>query len=80
MGNPDWKVKLAQQELKDFREYRIASRTKEFTSEIEKARSDELAKTATWELEQSRLQKMQRAPPQRPALAHRPPETDARPS
>ena len=68
VGSAESKVELAKSSLKDLREYRIASRTKELTSEIERARSDELAKTATWEREQTRLRKMQRALSEPPLL------------
>jgi hypothetical protein len=69
IGIAEWKegvdqftVKLGiDQLIKDGPERRIALSTEVLASHIETARSDELAGKAIWEVEQSRLQKMQRA-------------------
>jgi hypothetical protein len=52
-------LETAQSKLKVLLEYENPKRVKELMSNVEKARSSELAKRATWQLEQAKLQKMQ---------------------
>ena len=54
-------VEQAESKLKVLREYSIPVNSKALTADVEKARSEELARNAKWELEQSKLLRMQRA-------------------
>ncbi len=53
-------VEQAESKLKVLREYSIPVNSKNLMADVEKARSEELARKASWELEQSRLLTMQR--------------------
>jgi len=52
-------IEQAQSELKVLLEYEKPKRIKELSSDVEKARSNELASKATWELEQGKLKKLE---------------------
>jgi hypothetical protein len=52
-------LEKAQSKLDVLRKYVMPKRVKELKSEVEKARSDELAKQARWELEKSKLEILQ---------------------
>ncbi len=54
-------LEQAESKLKVLLDYTKAKTIKELESEVEKARSDELAKKATWELEVSKEKKLERA-------------------
>ena len=54
-------VEQAESKLKVLREYSIPVNSKHLTADVEKARSEELARKAKWELEQSKLLRMQQA-------------------
>jgi len=58
--NAGFAIEQAESKLKVLLEYTKPKRVNELRSNVEKARSDELAKRATWSLEQSRLQALQR--------------------
>jgi hypothetical protein len=53
-------LEQAQSKLKVLVEYEKQKNDRELMSSIEKARSDELARKATWQLEQSKLMKLQK--------------------
>jgi len=53
-------VEQAKSKLKVFLEFTKLQRVKELNSAVEKAKSDELAKRATWSLEQAKLKRLQR--------------------
>jgi hypothetical protein len=63
-----FKVEQTESRLKGLREHSANGNTKKLTGEVEKARSDELAKKATWELEQAKLLKLQRGQSAGPRL------------
>ena len=73
------KVEQTESKLKRLREHSANGNTKKLTGEVEKARSDELAKKATWELEQAKLLKLQRRTRRWPP-AYRPPKAACWPS
>jgi hypothetical protein len=54
-------LEKAQSKLDMLRKYVMPKRVKELRSEVEKARSDELAKQARWELEKSKLENLKEA-------------------
>ena len=54
-------LEKARSKLDALRKYGMPRRVKELKAEVEKARLDELAKQAVWELEKIRLKKMQEA-------------------
>jgi hypothetical protein len=60
MRKTEFAVEAAQSKLKLFIDYERARRIKELRSDLEKARSGELANKATWDLEQSKLAKLKR--------------------
>jgi hypothetical protein len=61
-------VQQSESKLKVLGAYSIPVNSKRLTADVEKARSEELARKAKWELEQSRLLRTQRAPSDLPRL------------
>jgi hypothetical protein len=64
-----FRVEQAESKLKVLRAYSIPVNSKRLTADVEKARSEELARKAKWELEQSKLLRMQQVPSAPPGLA-----------
>ena len=70
-------LEKAKARLDVLRKYVRPKRVKELKSEVEKARSDELAKQARWELEKAKLKKLQEATKAKDRETHEKQRADA---